>query len=96
MGRISLRESHRISCPVIAVVSLVVQGDLCHSLVLFIGGFFHFLFSKLLLGRMVLASLCTIGMQFVIQVCSAAGIAPRMFANNGCGFLVHCVSCRGC
>lgn len=80
----------------VAMLSLVVQGDLCHGLVLLIGGFSHFLFSKLFLGRMVLASLCTIEIQFGIQVCSAAGIAPRMFADYGCGFLVHCVSCRGC
>lgn len=88
--RTSLRESYRTSCPV------VVQGISATALYLPIGGFSRFLFSKLFLGRMVLASLCTLGIQFVIQVCSAAGIAPRMFANNGCGFVMHCVNCRGC
>lgn len=97
VGRISLRETHRILCPVVAVSHWLCKGISATALYFFlIGGFSHFLFFKMFLGKMVLASLFTIGIQFVMQVCSAAGIAPRMFANHGCGFLMHCVSCRGC
>lgn len=78
--RIFLRESHRISCPV-AALSWFTRGSLCHGLALLVGGFSHFLFSKLFLERMLLASL---QYWYIICVCDSGLFCSRHCPQDVC------------